>query len=217
MFPDLTRDDVFRLETARLWLRWPRHGDARAVQDLAAAREVADMMTKLPHAYPHEGADGFILSTRHTNMEGAGLTLAIAPKARPTMPIGMIGLFAARDPAEAELAFWIGRPYWGEGFMTEAVEAMRDAAFRLSSRETLIARAAGDNPASRRVLEKCGFRPSPEDGAEVLRQRRVHWLADLEQRHQEDAREKPLRASQALLRGLTARAGTENDLPHAAE
>ena len=72
MFPEPdARDDVFRLETARLWLRWPRHGDARAVAGIfAAAREVADMMTKLPHAYPHEGADGFILSTRHTNMEG---------------------------------------------------------------------------------------------------------------------------------------------------
>ena len=212
MFPDLTRDDVFRLETARLWLRWPRHGDARAVQDLAAAKEVADMMTKLPHAYPHQGADGFILSTRHTNMEGDGLTLAIAPKARPTMPIGMIGLFGARDPSEAELAFWIGRPYWGEGFMTEAVEAMRDAAFRFTDTQVLTARAALDNPASRRVLAKCGFEQAPGDGADIFRMTREQWRQEAEAR-----REKPLRASQALLRCLTSRAGTENDLPHAAE
>ncbi len=212
MFPDLTRDDVFRLETARLWLRWPRQSDARAVQDIAAAKEVSDMMTKLPHAYPHDGADGFILSTRHTNMEGAGLTLAIAPKARPTMPIGMIGLFATRDPIEAELAFWIGRPYWGEGYMTEAVETMRDAGFRLSGSQALTARAAMDNPASRRVLAKCGFLPAPGDGVDRFRMTRLQW-----QELKEAQREKPLRASHLLLRGLTARAGTENDLPQAAE
>lgn len=212
MFPDLTRDDVFRLETARLWLRWPRQSDARAVQDLAAAKEVADMMTKLPHAYPHEGADGFILSTRHTNMDGSGLTLAIAPKARPTMPIGMIGVFPSPDETDSELAFWIGRPYWGEGFMTEAVEVMRDAAFRLSATQTLTARAAMDNPASRRVLAKCGFQPAPGDGADRFRMTRPQW-----QELTEALREKPLRASHSLLRGLTARAGTENDLPQAAE
>ncbi len=212
MFPDLTRDDVFRLETARLWLRWPRHGDARAVQDLAAAKEVADMMKKLPRAYPHEGADGFILSTRHANMEGAGLTLAIAPKARPTVPIGVIGVFPTQDARESELAFWIGRPYWGEGFMTEAVAVMRDAAFRLADSQALTARAARDNPASRRVLEKCGFEPAPGDNADTFRMTREQWRQEAEV-----LREKPQRASQSLLRDLTARAGTENDLPQAAE
>jgi len=212
MFPDLTRDDVFRLETARLWLRWPRHGDARAVQDLAAAKEVADMMTKLPHAYPHDGADGFILSARHANMEGAGLTLAIAPKARQTLPIGVIGVFPDRDAGGSELAFWIGRPFWGEGFMTEAVEAMRDAAFRFADTQVLKARAALDNPASRRVLAKCGFERAPGDGVDTFRITRAQWRQEAQAQQ-----EKPLRASQSLLRGLTARAGTENDLPLAAE
>ncbi len=217
MFPDLTRDDVFRLETARLWLRWPRQGDARAVQDLAAAKEVADMMKKLPRAYPHEGADGFILSTRHANMEGTGLTLAIAPKARPTVPIGVIGVFPTQVATESELAFWIGRPYWGEGFMTEAVAAMRDAAFRFADSQVLTARAALDNPASRRVLAKCGFEPvamsdGSRHGADTFRMTREQWREEAEVQ-----REKPLRASQSLLRDLTARAGTENDLPQAAE
>jgi hypothetical protein len=43
MFPDLTRDDVFRIETKRLWLRWPRVQDAAAMQRLAGDKDVADI------------------------------------------------------------------------------------------------------------------------------------------------------------------------------
>ncbi|MFZ0559474.1 MAG: N-acetyltransferase, partial [Methylovirgula sp.] len=52
MFPDLTRDDVFRLETTRLWLRWPRASDAAAVAAFAALPQVAQMTGNIPHPYP---------------------------------------------------------------------------------------------------------------------------------------------------------------------
>ena len=41
MFPDLTRDDVFRLETRRLWLRWPREADVPSLVRLAGEKVVA--------------------------------------------------------------------------------------------------------------------------------------------------------------------------------
>jgi hypothetical protein len=96
--------------------------------------------------------------------------------------------------------------------MTEAVEAMRDAAFRFADTQVLTARAALDNPASRRVLAKCGFEQAPGDGVDTFRMTRAQWRQGAQAQQ-----EKPLRASQSLLRGLTARAGTENDLPQAAE
>ena len=43
MFPDLARDDVFRLETKRLWLRWPRVSDAAAIERYSSRWEVARM------------------------------------------------------------------------------------------------------------------------------------------------------------------------------
>ena len=52
MFPDLTRDDVFRLETRRLWLRWPRHADVQAIVRLAGETAVAEMTASIPHPYP---------------------------------------------------------------------------------------------------------------------------------------------------------------------
>ncbi len=162
MFPDLTRDDVFRLETRRLWLRWPRQVDAQAVVHLAGEKEVADMTATIPHPYPPEAADGFILATRRANMDGTGLTLAISPKAKPGTLIGLIGFMPVLRggeplPAQAELGFWIGRPFWGEGYMTEAAQAMVDAFFSLTGGNEITAGARVINPASRRVIEKCGF------------------------------------------------------------
>src|SRR5919112_4375433 len=60
MFPDLTRDDVFRLETRRLWLRWPRHADGQAIVRLAGEKAVAEMTALIPHPYPPEGATSFV-------------------------------------------------------------------------------------------------------------------------------------------------------------
>jgi RimJ/RimL family protein N-acetyltransferase len=52
MFPDLARDDVFRLETARLWLRWPRAADAPAIHRYCSRWEVAQFTARIPHPYP---------------------------------------------------------------------------------------------------------------------------------------------------------------------
>ena len=49
MFPEITRDDVFRLETPRLGLRWPACADALAVEAIASRREVADKNARILH------------------------------------------------------------------------------------------------------------------------------------------------------------------------
>lgn len=156
MFPDLTRDDVFRLETRRLWLRWPRQIDGQAVARLAGEKDVALMTASIPYPYPPEKADAFVLASRRENMEGTSLTLAISPKGKPGTLIGLVSL-TPDGPGVAELGFWLGRPYWGEGFMTEAVEAMIDAYFSIAGGEAIVASTQVVNLNSRRVLEKCGF------------------------------------------------------------
>ena len=59
MFPDLTRDDVFRIETKRLWLRWPRVQDAAAIERLAGDKEVAEMTANIPHPFPTGSGERF--------------------------------------------------------------------------------------------------------------------------------------------------------------
>jgi RimJ/RimL family protein N-acetyltransferase len=56
-----------------------------------------------------------------------------------------------------EVGYWLGAPYWGQGYCTEALHAVIDYAFTDLDHEALHAGARVTNPASRRVLEKCGF------------------------------------------------------------
>ena len=58
------------------------------------------------------------------------------------------------DPDEREVTYWIGRSYWGKGIATDALKAF----LTVDPSRPLHARVAFDNVASRRVLEKCGFR-----------------------------------------------------------
>ncbi len=61
MFPEITRDDVFRLETRRLWLRWPRAKDAAQHAAIVAHRDVAEMTSRIPHPLPPGCVDQWIL------------------------------------------------------------------------------------------------------------------------------------------------------------
>ena len=63
-FPDISCDDIFRLETSRLWLRWLRAGDAAAVTAFASQAEVAQMTASIPHPYPPGEAERFVLAAR---------------------------------------------------------------------------------------------------------------------------------------------------------
>ena len=65
---------------------------------------------------------------------------------------GTIGAWG--EPGEREVTYWIGRSYWGKGIATSALNAF----LRVDPTRPLHARIASDNVASRRVLEKCGFR-----------------------------------------------------------
>ena len=156
MFPDLTRDDVFRLETRRLWLRWPRQSDAAALVRLAGEKVVAEMTGVVPHPYEPEDATRFVLRARSANTEGRSLALAVTPRAKPTQLIGAVGISC--EPGTAPfLGYWLGTPHWGEGLATEAARSLIDAYFAYTPATELTAWVRVVNPASRRVLEKCGF------------------------------------------------------------
>jgi RimJ/RimL family protein N-acetyltransferase len=157
MFPDLTRDDVFRLETRRLWLRWPRQADVQAIVRLAGEKAVAEMTARIPHPLKAADVESFILRTRRENTDGAGLTVAITPKGKPNAVIGMVGIAVEPELGLPHLGYWIGTPHWGEGYATEAARALIDAFFAYGSERELTSSARVVNPASRRVLEKCGF------------------------------------------------------------
>lgn len=135
------------LKTARLTLRAPRADDAKAIKTLINDRRVSENMATIPHPYTLKDARSFIANA-------AGKPLFVITRADGRLiGGGGIGL----RPRGHEIGYWIGVPYWGNGYATEAARALVDHAFRDLDLTELLAGARVTNPASRRVLEKCGF------------------------------------------------------------
>ncbi|MEW6435695.1 MAG: GNAT family N-acetyltransferase [Pseudomonadota bacterium] len=156
MFPDLTRDDVFRLETQRLWLRWPRAADAATITAFASLPEVAQMTAAIPHPYPAQEADRFIFKARADNAAGRALHLALTRKNGPRAVFGLVSAIA-EGPQEVELGYAIAPEMWDQGFATEAARIVIDTVFALTPATRILANSRVNNPASRAVLEKLGF------------------------------------------------------------
>ncbi|NVO12900.1 MAG: GNAT family N-acetyltransferase [Rhodoplanes sp.] len=139
------------LETGRLILRAPRLEDAKTVATLADDRRIAENTLRIPHPYGLGDAEDWIAST---NLDSRDETFLIARRDGTVM--GACGL-EWRNGHSPEIGYWLGARYWGQGFATEAVRALVDHAFADHGYNALQAGARTSNPASRRVLEKCGF------------------------------------------------------------
>lgn len=138
------------LQTARLILRPPQLQDAKAIAALANDIRIAQNTLRLPHPYTVADAEKFIAST-----EGEG-EVAFIVTLRSGALIGIAGIAKLNGNAP-ELGYWLGVPFWGHGYATEAARAVIDHAFTEIGCEQLQSGARISNPASRRVLEKCGF------------------------------------------------------------
>lgn len=139
-----------RIETERLVLRAPERADIASIAALANNRKI-HAMTTLPHPYAESDAAHFIENIARTAAEHAyAIVLANGDL------IGMIGLHLHSD-ATPEIGYWIGQPYWGRGYATEAAAALIDAVRDTRRCATLRAKARSENGASRAVPEKLDF------------------------------------------------------------
>lgn len=157
LFPWVTRDEVFRVETPRLWLRWPRLADAPALQAIASQASVAEMTATWPHPLPDGEAARRITSARSVNAEGSGLVLALTRKGDPDRLIGQIGCNALAAE-HLGLGYMIDPAFEGQGLASEAVREFVRVLFTHTPLKHIAAACRTVNPASRRVLEKADFR-----------------------------------------------------------
>ena len=139
------------IETKRLKLRRLRMSDAPRVARFCNDPGVGRNLARTPLPYIEAAAEGWIMITRARAPLGRDFVFAIDLQGE-----GLIGVMGAhRGAGEAyEVGYWFGRPYWGQGFATEALRVFAAAASSLGQLE------AGhfvDNPASGRVLLKSGF------------------------------------------------------------
>jgi RimJ/RimL family protein N-acetyltransferase len=145
------------LMTERLLLRPFHVGDAPEVQRLAGAREIAAGTLTIPHPYPDGAARAWIATHSESALRGEALDLAIERREDRVL-VGAIGLRYEREHHRAELGYWIGVPYWGNGYATEAAAAVLRGAFELQRLNRVYASHFANNPASGRVLQKLGMK-----------------------------------------------------------
>ena len=157
------------LETARLVLRPFAKADIDEVARLAGAREVARYTLHIPHPYQRHMAESWIASHRERYDEGVALTLAVTERQGRSL-VGAMGLSVDAGNLTGELGYWIGVPYWGRGYATEAAQAVLAHGFGPLGLERIHACHLAPNLASGRVMQKLGM---VQEG--VLRQHVVKW------------------------------------------
>lgn len=144
------------LTTERLILRPFILADAPTVRLLAGAREVAETTLNIPHPYPDGSAEQWIATHPQRFADGTLATFAIVERQRRAV-VGAIGLAIEPQHALGELGYWIGVPFWGRGYATEAAHALLSYGFTTLHLNRIQARHFLRNPASGRVMQKVGM------------------------------------------------------------
>jgi RimJ/RimL family protein N-acetyltransferase len=147
------------LSTARLVLRPFQMEDAQALMALIGVREVSDTMLVVPYPYTLQDAHYWINSRQAAYDEGVMVSFAITRRADGAF-MGGTGLTFGHERAhnKGEIGYWIGVPFWGQGYTTEAVRAVLAYGFERLGLNRIYASHFDFNPASGRVMQKAGMR-----------------------------------------------------------
>lgn len=141
------------IRTARLLLRRPRLDDASHIAAFMSERDLPWNLGRAPYPYRLEHAEGWLPRIIAASQAGEEHAFMIT-QART----GLIGCCGLTRSGEAwELGYWLGKPHWGQGYVTEAAGALLDWAGEALGTSAFISGHIADNPASGRVLGKLGF------------------------------------------------------------
>jgi ribosomal-protein-alanine N-acetyltransferase len=143
------------LETNRLILRPYNLSDDATVEKLANHSLIADTTLNIPHPYPKGAAAGWISSHEDQAINNKSYTFAIVLRETEELLGSMTIRFEKNN--KAELAYWIGVPFWGKGYATEAARRLLQYGFEEKQLNKIFAAAFTRNPASSKVMEKIGM------------------------------------------------------------
>ena len=148
------RDSPVQL-TERLVLRLPHEEDIDALAVLADNVNVTRMLARLPYPYSRDHAVDYIKLAASGAIGQFAYAITLAETGEF---IGSITLHDHKYGSGYEIGYWLGEPFWGKGYATEATTALIDLSFRELSLEQIYISAQSRNEGSKRVIEKCGFR-----------------------------------------------------------
>ncbi len=140
------------IETERLLLRRPRLRDAPRIAALLNDYEVTKNLARVPYPYTMQMAFDWLMRQKR-DWSPDSITFAICEKRE-----GLIGFCGThREGRSPEIGYWLGRPYWGKGYMTEAVRAVIDWYFSNSGADRIVSGVFHFNTASLAIQKKLGF------------------------------------------------------------
>ena len=143
--------------TERLRLEHPSLRRADEYPPLLDDRAVSRWLLRVPWPYHRSDAVAHVLRARRRRRSGTHLALAIIELDSDRL-IGGIGLYHLEgEHRHAEVGYWLGRPYWGQGFASEALGAVLRAGFVDLRLHRVEAGVFPGNAASEHVLRKAGF------------------------------------------------------------
>ena len=139
------------LESERLILRPPRPTDIQSMTVWLSDFDVSKMTSRVPYPYGEGDAEAFLAMADEHRF--------VIQRKSDGVFLGMTGLHAEEGPETGyEFGYWLGKPFWGFGYATEAAHRLVSHAFAALDQGTVHAAWFYDNPASGRVLAKLGAR-----------------------------------------------------------
>ncbi len=147
------------ITTARLVLRPVQKEDGAALYPLINNWDVARWLSRVPWPYRPQDMEEFIETVALPRSEGPKPSLAILLAGQPIGVVECTGQVAIEEPQNegSDLGYWIGEPYWGQGYATEVVAALVDRVFADPAAAVIRSAFFEGNAASWRVQEKLGF------------------------------------------------------------
>jgi RimJ/RimL family protein N-acetyltransferase len=145
-----------RIETGRLVLRPLEPVDAEAIAVYLGDIEVARWLVRVPHPFSVEDAADFINQCCTTASLGTATTLGLVVRGDDRAILRGIVALHSLD-TRPEIGFWLGRPFWGHGLMSEAVDATLTWAYASLDVDAIAAGAFQGNVASLTIQARQGF------------------------------------------------------------
>lgn len=136
--------------------------DAPHMSVLGSDFDISRMTGSIPFPFPELAAELRILIFNTAWARDKEYSYAISQDGGTFM--GMISLFKRTEKSDLEIGYWLGRPHWGKGIVSEACRAIIKEAKETLGVKKLVAGVFHDNPASMKILEKIGFIPTGESG-----------------------------------------------------
>ncbi|WP_208979350.1 GNAT family N-acetyltransferase [Pseudovibrio axinellae] len=150
-------------DTARLVIDRARKDDLADILFLANNRRIAEKLASMPHPFTYEDAKALVKRSEVLLQSQATFAIRMKNTGRFIGAIGFNPL--AEDFGAVHLGYWVGEPFWNQGYATEAVKSVIEFAFADAGIRELSASCRVSNPASQHILTKCGFK---QDGTTKL-------------------------------------------------